>query len=344
MLWSRALLIMSVEIVMGAMFGRVLIPYFRKLKTGKLDACIGDRFKQDGSEPKFGGVVIALSLAVGAMIGLGGINGGLGSDSGFYVRKTAAALIMSGMLMLLGCCEDYLKDVRKSNAGLKISVKLTVEFAICLCFLISLRAFCGDYSTEMLLPFRLGYINFSFLYYPLVALGMTAVINAVKLHDCFGGDTQSSADGLCAVSVIVYSLFFAVYGNIMGNEALSMTGYVCAAAVGGFLVWGISPSKLYLGESGALLLGGVVSSLAVVSKLHLLVFITGLGFAADGVCSLIQYIVYKSRKKLAFKGNSLHAHFKEKGYSDYKIMLIFTCINAVGGAVGIAFAIYSTKL
>lgn len=344
MLWSRALLVMSIEIVLGTACARVFIPYFRKLKTGKWDACIGDRFKQDGSEPKFGGAVIVLPLIVGAMIGLGGLGGELGSDTGLYVKKAAAALIMSIMLMLLGFCEDYLKDIKKSNVGLKISVKLALEFVICLCFLIGLRAFCGEYSTEVLLPFRLGYINFGFLYYPLMALGMTAVINAVKVHDCFGGDTKSGADGLCAVTVMIYSLFFTVYGNIMSNQALSMIGYVCTAAVGSFLVWGISPSKIYLDESGALLLGGIASSLGIISNLHLLVFMTGLAFVADGICSLIQYVVYKARKKLVFKGNSLHSHFKAKEYSDYKIILIFTCMSIVGGAVGIAFAVYRTKL
>ena len=64
----------------------------------------------------------------------------------------------------------------------------------------------------------------------------------------------------------------------------------------------------------------------------------------DGACSLIQYAVYKKSKKLIFKGNSLHAHFKAKGWSDYKVIALFSFITLIGGVGAVAFSVYSTKL
>lgn len=342
MLWSKALVIIAAELLFGLLCGRVSIPYFRKLKTGKLELYIGDRFKKDGSEPLFGGVIIALTVIFGTLLGVASIKADaeIGSDSAVgYV----GAVVVSLLLMFIGAAEDYLKDVRKSNVGLKTRTKLILEFVICLGFLVFLKSL-GDDSTVVLLPFRLGYMNFHLFYYPLVALGMVITVNSVKVHDCFGSDIQSGVDGLCALSVMICSMFFAVYGNIISDSYVSMLGYATAAACMGFLVWGISPSKIYCGQSGAYFLGGMVSCLAVVSKLHLAVLLAGLGFFADGVCSLVQYTVYRKSKRLLLKGNSLHSHFKAKEYSDYKIMLIFSCISIVGGAVGIAFAVYSTKI
>lgn len=343
MLWNKAIVIISVEILIGFICGRIMIPYFRKLKTGKLELYIGDRFKQDGSEPLFGGVVIAIALIFGTMLGIGSVSTDINDTSGLSLQYVAL-ICFCLLLMLVGVAEDYLKDVKKSFTGIKAITKLTVEFVICLAFLLLLKGFCGEDTTKILLPFRLGYVDFKLLYYPLMALGMTVTVNAVKVHDCFGKDIKSGADGLCPLSAMIYSLFFAVYGSIIGNVYLSTFGYVFAAACAGFLIWGISPSKIYPGQSGALLLGGAVSGLAVISKLHLLVFTAGLGFFADGICSAIQYIIYRKNKKLLFKGNSLHAHFKAKGYSDYKIMIIFSIIGIAGGLVGVAFAVYSTKI
>lgn len=344
MLWSKALIIIVIEIALGFLCGRVGIPYFRKLKTGKLEMYVGDRFQKDGSEPKFGGVVIAVPLAAGALLSIGALDRGMSNGSLNSGGKIIAVVIASLLFMAVGVVDDWLKDVRKSNLGLRVRTKLLLEFTVSLGFLLWLNLFWKDKSTAVLLPFRMGYMDFNILYYPLVAIGMTVTVNAVKLHDCFGSDTQSGIDGLCAVTILIFSLAITVCGNIIEQDFVSASGCVCAAAIIGFLVWGLAPGKIYLGESGALLLGGLVSSMTVASKLHFLVFMLGIGFFIDSFCTLIQYNVFIHRKKLVFKGNSLHSHLKSKGYSDYKIILIFTCINVIGAIAGVAFALYSTKL
>ncbi|MGN1134575.1 MAG: hypothetical protein ACI4RN_09030 [Oscillospiraceae bacterium] len=344
MLWSKSLIIMAIVLVISFLCGRVMMPYFRKLKTGRFDLYIGSRFETDGSEPLFGGVVMLLPLLVGTALAMGTVDvqgDGLGENIG---AEYLFISIFAVFLMLSGALEDYLKDVRKANVGLKYGTKLLAEFILCLAFLLALKTFCHDNTTEILLPFRLGYINFGWTYYPLMALGMTITINAVKVHDCFGGNTKSSAGGLCTLSIMIYTLFFAAYGAVTGNDRLTVFGYVFSAVCGGFLIWNISPAKIQLGQSGALLLGGIAAGLAVVSKLHICVLLAGTGFFIDGFCSLIQFIVYKKSKKLVFKGETLHGHFMTKGYSDYKIMIIFSIMTIIGGAAGVAFAVYSTKI
>lgn len=334
---------MTIELAVCILCARWFIPVFRRLKTGRLEFYIGDRFRQDGSEPKFGGAVIMISMTVGVFLSaaVGGTNE---LSDGHAAEAAVISLLASAAISVVGFADDYFKDVKKCGVGIKLRHRLFFQAVVCTAYLAALDIRCGFRADMILLPFRWGYVDLNALYYPLAAVGMVIVINAVKLHDCFGGDTESGCDGLCAATVTLVFLAFAVYASVTGNVSLSLFAYAAAASSGGFLVWGLSPAKLFLGESGALLLGGAVACMTVLSDMPLVFLLTGLAFAADGVCALLQYAVFKCKKRLLFKGNSLHAHLKAKGINDYKIIMIFSCMTLAGSAAGAAFAIYSTKL
>ncbi|WP_124101170.1 hypothetical protein [Ruminococcus sp. Marseille-P6503] len=341
MLWNRLLIILAAEIFAGFMLGKILIPWFRRLKTGRLELYIGDRFKKDGSEPKFGGIIIAAVSGMGIFLGISALSSG--QTGGGEGKRLAAAYIYCLLLMTLGAAEDYAKDCRKAVLGFKLRHKIAAQLMLSAAFLLVLY-FQGDNTTEVLLPFRLGYMEFGYLYYPLMGLMMTGAVNCVKLHDCFSGDTSSGCDGLCASTCLIFSLIIAVCCNITSNVQGQLYAYCIAGACAAVLIWGLSPAKVYIGESGSLFLGGAAASVIIISGLHFLFILAGIGFAADAVCSAIQYFVYKRNKKFIFKGNSLHAHFKAKGWSDYKVIAFFSLVTLVGGAGAAAFSVYSTKL
>ncbi len=343
MLWNKILLVLLIEIVVSFAMGRVLIPYFRKLKTGKLELYVGDRFQKDEQNtPKFGGIIILLVLIIAIALGLGVVlqSSQLGDFN--YSSRVLTGVIFSGLLMIVGTFEDFTKDCKSKAVGFKLRHKVFIEFLLSLALLISLYL-QGDNTQEVLLPFGLGYLSFGVLYYPLMAVFMTCTINMVKLHDCFGGDTSSGIDGLCCATTVVFSLFVAICSDIADNSFAQVYAYCIAGAAAGMLIWGLSPAKIYIGESGSLLLGGLVSSLVIVSQMHVVFLLAGLAFVVDSICALVQYFVYRKNKKLVFQGNSLHAHLKAKNWSDYKIIALFGLITVVGGAVSIGFAMYKTK-
>ncbi|MGN0595325.1 MAG: hypothetical protein ACI4I6_09210 [Hominimerdicola sp.] len=342
--WQAQAVILTAELIAGFVFGRMLIPYFRKIKTGKLELYIGDRFLKDGSEPKFGGVVVMLTVALGLCIGSFYESSASVSDlsGGYDIRFVLCGGFVCLLLLGIGIHEDYVKE-KKLSIGIKSLYKYIMEFTVCICFLIMLKAF-GFGSEQVMLPFRLGYINFGVLYYPLMAIFMTIGINLVKLHDCPAGVTDYSCDGLCAWSGLIFSIAIASSSAFSGNMDTAGLFAVCTTgALSAYLFWGISPSKLYLGESGGLLLGGLLSVMVIYSGLHILFLLMGLGIVVDGICAGLQRIVFKKSRKLLFKGNTLHEHFQKKGYGDYKIMAIFTLMSGIGCAGGIAFVIYSGK-
>lgn len=342
--WQVQAVILTAELISGFVFGRMLIPYFRKIKTGKLELYIGDRFQKDGSEPKFGGIVIMLTVALGLCIGSFYQSLTSVSDlSGDYdIRLVLLGGFVCILLLGIGIHEDYVKE-KKLGIGIKPLYKYIMEFTVCTCFLLMVKAF-GFGSEEVLLPFRLGYINFGMLYYPLMGIFMTVGINLVKLHDCPNGVTEYGIDGLCAVSALIFSLGMASAAAFSAKLSIAGLFAVCTAgASSAYLFWGVSPSKLYIGESGGLLLGGLLSIMVIYSKLHILFLLMGLGFVIDGICAGLQRIVFRKSKKLLFKGNTLHEHFQKKGFGEYKIMLVFSLLNLLGCAGGIAFVVYSEK-
>ena len=160
MSWSVQAVILGCEMVLGYVLGRVFIPYFRRIKTGKFDFYIGDRFAKDGSEPKFGGVVIMLCVIFGIVTGVIFYDSQavLSFENGEFSRRVFIAL--GGVLMLtaVGLSEDYVKE-KKLGIGMKPFYKICMEYLICLGVCVGLR-YCGGVQTAVLMPFHLGYVQF----------------------------------------------------------------------------------------------------------------------------------------------------------------------------------------
>ena len=196
----------------------------------------------------------------------------------------------------------------------------------------------------MLMPFHLGYVQFGGLFYPLFPLFMTVGINMVKIHDCAGGKTDTGTDGLCAVTALIFSAGLSSgLAAGAGSDAAQLFAVCTMGAAGGFLFWGCSPAKLYLGESGALALGGLMTMALLLSGEYFVFLLAGAAVVVDGACGLLQYIVFKIRKKLLMKGYTLHEHLQKKGHGDYTVIGIFAVISVAGAAAAIAFLIYSGK-
>lgn len=336
MSWNYQTAVLAVALLEGFILSRILIPFFRKIKTGKFEFYIGDRFKKDGSEPKFSGVIIFTGCFSAAALGFS-----LVDEAEFKLMLCAAFLCL--MLLMLGVYEDYVRET-KISIGLNSSVRIICEYLICVQFLIILQMFGID-AGEILLPFRLGYIDLGWGYVPLTALVMTLVINLTGVHDCPFGAADKAVDGLCLCSTIMSSLGLTVCCAVMqGHSESQILALSTAGVCGGLLIWHIYPSKIYLGQSGSLVLGGLLSCQIILSKMHIAVITALLPMVADGLCAAVQRIVYKFTKKLVFKGNSLHEHLKNIGWGEYKIIAAFECLAAVGIVLSALMGCYAQKI
>lgn len=329
--------ILALVLAAGTVFGRAMISVLRRIKTGKFEIYLGDRFRQDGSEPRGGGIVVLFSAAVGIFASA--------AVCGFdNVRLRALVLTVLYLVLLtgFGLAQDVQRDT-KTGIGFRTRSCVIFKLAINAVYLLLMEN-CGFTCREVLLPFRWGYLSLGAAYIPIMAGLMSVMMTCWEIHDCHKGIHETGIDGLCTVSAAVGMLGLA---SCFSGDSRLIVRVVCFGIAGGcgaLLVWTISPSKLYPGQSGGLLLGGAFCAVTVLSGLHLTVLMCMSAAAADAVCCGLQRIVFKKSKKLLFKGASLHEHLKVKKWGDYKIMAAFAAVQVAGIIGAVAFAVYESKL
>lgn len=334
MLWSKLSAVIFMQTVLAFILGRIAIPAFRKLKTGRYDPYIGDRFSADGSEPAFGGVIMWVTFAFGAAV----------SAAFCEPKRLFAAAVFTGAVTLVGAADDWLTDVLHKNYLVKGGIKFGCCYAACFVFLMIYKNM-GCVGTAVLLPFRLGTIDLGAAFCPVTAAVMTLVISAYSLMNRFGADDDTCVDGLCQTVLFMQTVGLAVVGTIIKDDGMTAFGYVAAASAGASLIWGLSPAKLRSGSSGGYFCGGLAAAaLCFGSYMELAALIACLAAVIDAVCSAVQYAVYRRSRKLLLKGSSLHSHIRAKGMSDYGVIAVFSVIELAALAAQIVYAVYSTEI
>ena len=298
----------------------LLIPVLRKLKFGQNERAEGpeSHLKKAGT-PTMGGIAI-----LGAIIIVGGI------FCIFYPENLSVLLVTAGF-GAVGFCDDYLKVVKKNTKGLKPLYKMAGQFVITTAFVIYLLAFKKN-GTEIIVPFTKTTIDLGFLYVPFVYLVMLATDNGVNFSD--------GVDGLCSSVTCVVAAFFgyfaAAWGALPGGDNLSP---VCGCVIGalmGFLISNLHPAKVFMGDTGSLALGGFVGSIALVLRLPLLILFVGVIYACELLSVIIQVTYFKkTHGKRIFRMAPIHHHFELGGWSETKVVGVFTIVTVIGGAIGL---------
>lgn len=331
--------IMALCMALAAVSGVVLIPFFRFYKTGFFEAHIGDRLRKDDSSPRFGGVLMMGAVTAGVIGGvyvLSRVNTTFDRND---IKRLTAALVYAFFVFIAGFLQDYLKQKLRRPAGLKLPLLFLYLWAVSAAFLVSLRLISGM-SGKVLLPFRLGFLGFGVLYYPVTGLVMAISCFAFMVHDTFGGEEEYCCDGLLGVTTVLMSLFFAA----MTDYECSLLGYITAGSAAGLLVWSLFPSKIYFGESGQLLCASLFCAMCILSKRELLLIILPVSVIIDMLASLLRYVYYRLTKKVLLHGGSLHAHLKKKGINDISIIMLSLPFTLAGIAAAAAFYVYSLDI
>ena len=198
MLWSKISVILAMQMVLGWALGRVGIPLLRRLKTGRYDPYVGDRFSADGSEPAFGGAAALIVLTFGISAAAAVCGGG---------RRLYLACGSIALATLAGAADDLLTDVFGKNYGASAAAKLGWCYAASFVYLLICRKM-QIIETAVLLPFHLGTIDFGALFCPVMAAAMTALIYSYKYFNRFGTDGSTCAEGLCAAQIFLAGLLF----------------------------------------------------------------------------------------------------------------------------------------
>ena len=229
---------------------------------------------------------------------------------------------------LIGFLDDFIKVVKHRNLGLTAPQKIVLQVAVTVGFLVGLHAL-GLLSTQVMLPV-FGTVELGVFFYPIAFFGTIFMVNAVNLTD--------GLDGLCTSVTFVSMLGYLLAGSLLGFVHVSVIASAAAGACAGFLLWNFYPAKVFMGDTGSMFFGGLVTALAFVMDRPELVLFFGIVYIWDAITVVIQRLYFKATHgKRIFKMTPIHHAFEIRGWREVKIDGFFALLAAVGVAMGILY-------
>ena len=323
---------------------------------------IGQYIREEGPQshqkkagtPTMGGVLIIISIVIPTL---------LWADLRYpYVWIAIVAILGYGWI---GFLDDYAKVTNQRNLGLTGKRKLVYQFGLAFAIgaaLLYLRAF-GDYSTTVNIPFAKQFqpslLIESLMHSPwtyvigvspfciVLALIVVFMSNAVNLTDGLDGLaiglTVIAAGALTVLTYVGSHVELAQYLQLARNPRSSELTVFCGSMTGaslGFLWYNAHPAEIFMGDVGALGLGGAMAVVAVLIKQEVLLLFIGGIFILEAISVVLQVGSFKLRGKRIFKMAPLHHHFEQIGWQESKVIARFW----IAGLVLALFALTTLKL
>ncbi len=328
-IWAFVTAIVSFAI--SAVSGRYLVPFLHKLKYGQTILDIGPSWhKNKQGTPTMGGLMFILGIVVSTVVSVilfAVLHEGFGTTEKFVITGLCMALCYGG----IGFIDDYIKVVKKRNLGLTAIQKLVMQFSVVALYLAVMRLL-GD-NTDIAVPF-VGMVDLGIFYYIVMALVIVGITNAVNLTD--------GIDGLDGSITFFVALFMMMIANVLGFFDSNVL--LCASVAGGclgFLVWNFHPAKVFMGDTGSLFLGGIVCAMAFAMDMHLIMLLVGLMYLVEMFSVMIQVSYFKiSHGKRIFRMSPIHHHFEMGGWSEMKIVVVFSGVTALCGIIALLLVIF----
>lgn len=322
-----------VSFAVTAGLGYIVIPYLKRLKFGQTILDIGPKWHKDKQgTPTMGGVMMiaGVILSLGIAYAYSAVVKGRFFDE---MRDSyRLSVLLSGILMALcmsavGFMDDYIKVVKKRNLGLTAKQKTFLQLLISAAYLASL-AMSGMNTTTI--PF-VGDIDitsgFGLLFWPIALMFIYGFTNAVNLTD--------GIDGLASTVTLVVSCAFMLMSGFLYNMGINALSAALAGACVGFILWNAKPARVFMGDTGSMFLGGTVVAISFGTGRPILLILAGITYFAEAVSDILQVAYYKKTKKRLFKMAPLHHHFEMCGWSEQKIVLVFSAAAAIGCAIAL---------
>jgi phospho-N-acetylmuramoyl-pentapeptide-transferase len=330
----------------GAMFtGMVFVFLFgpRMIASLRLKQGKGQPIRPDGPQshlltkkgtPTMGGLMILSGLIMATVL--------WANPGNPYVWIVLGVTLGFG---LIGFYDDYLKVTKQTHAGFSARTRLLLEFAIAgvACFLIVVIGRM-PMSTSLAFPFFKDLlIDFGWFFVAFAAVVVVGAGNAVNMTD--------GLDGLAIVPVMIAAACFGAISWVIGNAVLAEylqvhfvagageLAVLCGAILGagiGFLWFNAPPASIFMGDTGSLALGGLLGTVAVVTKHEIVLGIIGGLFVLEAVSVIVQVASFKLTGKRVFRMAPIHHHFEQKGWTEPQIVIRFWIIAVILALAGLS--------
>ncbi len=299
-----------ISFALSLLMGPVVIPFLRKLKMGQTERTDGvkSHLKKEGT-PTMGGVIILGSVVITSLL---------------YVKgypNIIPILFMTIGFGLIGFLDDYLKVVMKRSDGLYPKQKMALQIVVTAVFAYYIIK-VAKIPLTLLIPFSDGkYWDIGWVAVPLLFVAVIGTVNGTNFTD--------GLDGLASSVTVLVATFFTVVA--IGTES-GVEPITCAVvgALLGFLLFNVYPASVFMGDTGSLALGGFVAGTAYMMQMPLFIIIVGLVYLIEVASVMIQVTYFKKTGgKRFFKMAPIHHHFELCGWSETRVVAVFSIITAI---------------
>ena len=298
-----------IAFAISALLGPVVIPFLRKLKVGQTERKeLESHLKKNGT-PTMGGIMILASIIITSL---------------FYVKdypKIIPILFMTVGFGVIGFLDDYLKVVLRRSDGLLAWQKMILQIIVTGVFAVYMVKYSGVALT-MLIPFSGGkYLDLGWLAIPVLFFAVVGTVNGTNFTD--------GLDGLASSVTIMVATFFSVVA-IGTNAGIAPITCAVVGALLGFLLFNVYPASVFMGDTGSLALGGFVAGTAYMMQMPLFILIVGIIYLVEVASVMIQVTYFKKTGgKRFFKMAPIHHHFELCGWSETRVVAVFSIITAL---------------
>ena len=304
----RTLLPVVISFFIAVLIGPKIIELLRKLKAGQTERVEGlESHQKKTGTPTMGGIIFLIPVVI------------IGIFYGRTHKEVIPVLILTIGFGIIGFLDDYIKVVRKHNLGLRAWQKILGQFVVAVLFALYVQNFT-DISLAMRVPFTSIVLDFGFWNIPILFFIALGTANGTNFTD--------GVDGLCASVTAVVAAFFAVAGMHYGATGAEVMSSAMVGALLGYLVYNVYPGKVMMGDTGSLAIGGFVTGIAYVMQMPIYIAIAGFIYALEVISVIMQVSYFKiTHGKRIFRMAPIHHHFEKGGWSETKVVNVFTTIT-----------------
>ena len=308
MIDPKIVMAIVISFIVASILGPIIIPQLHKLKFGQNIRQEGPKshLKKAGT-PTIGGLIFIFATIITMFIMVGN-----------PTDEAMIALYSFVGFGFVGFLDDLLKIIKKKNEGLTSGQKMIL--------LLIVSGFLTWYAykyigTSINIPFLNGQINFGLFYIPFVMFYFAGVTNAVNLTD--------GLDGLATSVTVLVTTFLGIISYNLGHISLAIFCVALAGALLAFLRFNAFPARVFMGDTGSLALGGAVAMVALILKMPLILVLIGIIYVIETLSVILQVASFKLTGKRIFKMAPIHHHFEQLGWSETKIVSVFSIITVV---------------
>lgn len=320
--------IILLSFILSIIIAFIVIPILKRLKVGQIERREGpeSHLKKQGT-PTMGGIIMIIAIIVMGVFMIWNYTRSADKSEVAIGKNLIPIIVVTVGFGIIGLIDDLKKLIGKNTDGLKPAYKMLGLLIVSVGFILYLTQVL-QIGTDIYIPFVKTYLTIPiWIYIPFAVFVLLATTNAINLTD--------GIDGLSTSVTAIILTCLTVIGIIFGIKEITIFGSILIGTCLAFLVFNLHPAKVMMGDTGSLLLGGAIASMALYLKMPLLLIIIALVPIIETLSVMIQVSYFKKTGERIFKMTPIHHHFELCGWRENKIVSVFSLITLLCCIVGL---------